>query len=52
MIEILAIGAFIALMIGLLPTWSYSERWGYIPVFGLMIVATAAILSQLYFGPV
>jgi Protein of unknown function (DUF3309) len=52
MLEILVIAAFIALMIGVLPTWSYSERWGYIPVFGLMAVATAAVLSQPFLGSV
>jgi hypothetical protein len=52
MLEILVIAAFMSLMIGVLPTWSYSERWGYIPVFGLMAVATAAVLSQPFLGAV
>jgi Protein of unknown function (DUF3309) len=52
MLEILAIAAFTVLMISVLPIWSYSERWGYIPVLGLMAVATAVIVSQILFEPI
>jgi hypothetical protein len=52
MLEILAIAAFTVLMISVLPIWSYSERWGYIPILGLMAVATAVIVSQILFEPI
>lgn len=47
MLETILIIVLILLLIGALPTWSYSRNWGYFPVGGLGLVLIIIIIVLL-----
>lgn len=49
LINILGI-IFILMLIGVFPTWSYSQNWGYGPSGGIGIVVLVIVLFLLFGG--